>query len=505
MELLAALLAGLVVGVLLAWLVLRQRAQSAQLAQLQARAQADVARTRVEEQAGSWQRQCEDLQVRVQVAAAQAQQLQQALGDERQASGRLGADVTARTRRMTELEQAVADALATHSASAAELAQTQAQLARVQSELDSERRQSREKLALLEQARTELSNQFKALASEILDEKSRKFTEQNQVQLGHLLNPLNERIKSFQSKVEEVYVVEGKERSALAEQVRQLMTLNQALSADANNLTLALKGDHKAQGNWGEIILDDVLERAGLLRDQQYTRQGSVTTADGKTRSIPDVVIRLPQGRNLVVDSKLTLPDYRAFSVADNEAERSAALKRHIAAIRAHIKGLSEKSYQSLYELESFDFVVMFIPLEPAFMLAVTHDADLFQHAWERNVLLVSPSTLLFVVRTVVHLWQQEHQGRNARDISRRGAELYDKLCGFVADLNKVGTSLQAAQESFADARRKLSEGRGNVIRQAEMLRELGVKPGKALPASWVESSTEAAALPGPAADPADL
>jgi DNA recombination protein RmuC len=215
----------------------------------------------------------------------------------------------------------------------------------------------------------------------------------------------------------------------------------------------------------------------------------------GDGNSIPDVVIRLPGERFLVVDSKMTLPDYRAFSEADSEGERNAALKRHLASVRKHIKGLSEKQYQTLYDLKSLDFVVMFVPLEPAFTVAVTNDGELFQHAWEKNVLLVSPSTLLFVVRTVANLWRQEDLSRNAKEISSRGAELYDKLVGFVGDLGKVGERIEQAQASFLDARKKLSEGSGNVIRQAEMLKKLGVKPGKQLPKAWVHEVQDE--LPG--------
>lgn len=355
--------------------------------------------------------------------------------------------------------------------------------------LELESTQAAEKLAILLDAREQLTQQFKVTANELLEEKSRKFTEQNQVNLGHLLNPLSERIKAFQSKVEEVYVNEGKDRSALVEQVKMLTQLNNTLSQDTQNLTLALKGDRKAQGNWGEIILDDVLEKAGLMLGQHYVKQAGVTAADGQGTAIPDVVIRLPGERYLVVDSKMSLPDYRAFAAADDAGERTAALKRHLISIRAHIKGLSEKKYQTLYDLKSLDFVVMFVPLEPAFMVAVTHDAELFQHAWDKNVLLVSPSTLLFVVRTVANLWRQEGLSRNAKDISNRGAELYDKLVGFVADLQKVGERIQQAQDSYHDARKKLSEGGGNAIRQAEMLKKLGVKPSKAMPSAWVEAA----------------
>ena len=397
-------------------------------------------------------------------------------------------DLTERARRITELEQSLREAAAQRETLFGQLAEARAQERELAKQLELEGKQAQEKLQVLLDARQDMSNQFKALANELLEEKSKRFTELNQVNLGQLLGPLQERIRTFQAKVEEVYVNETRDRSALGEQVRLLTQLNNTLSQDTQNLTLALKGDRKAQGNFGEIILDDVLEKAGLLRDQHYVRQGGVV--DGQGTSIPDVVIKLPGERFLVVDSKMTLPDYRAFAEADNDAERAAALKRHLTSIRAHIKGLSEKQYQTLYDLKSLDFVVMFVPLEPAFTVAVTNDSELFQHAWEKNVLLVCPSTLLFVVRTVANLWRQEDLSRNAKDISAQGAKLYEKLVGFVSDLDDVGKRLEQAQQGFGDARRKLREGPGNLIGQAEKLRKLGIKPAKSLPSAWVESSS---------------
>ncbi|TDU28473.1 DNA recombination protein RmuC [Panacagrimonas perspica] len=420
-------------------------------------------------------------------------------------------DLAERARRITELEQGMYQAqqaseerlqssAALRERSLAEVVEAKSAEREMTKQLEWERAQASEKLQLLADAREQMSAQFKELANELLEEKSKRFTEQNQTNLSQMLNPLQEKIRAFQAKVEEVYVNETKERSALGEQVRMLTQLNNTLSQDAQNLTLALKGDRKAVGNFGEIILDDVLERAGLMRGQHYERQSGVGNAEGQGNSIPDVVIKLPGERFLVVDSKMTLPDYRAFTEADSDGERAGALKRHLMSIRAHIKGLSDKQYQTLYDLKSLDFVVMFIPLEPAFTVAVTHDSELFQHAWERNVLLVSPSTLLFVVRTVANLWRQEDLSRNAKDISNQGAKLYEKLVGFVADLDEVGKRLEQAQHSFGDARRKLRDGSGNLIGQAEKLRKLGVKPSKVLPMTWVEgaSADDAAGLAAP-------
>ena len=365
-----------------------------------------------------------------------------------------------------------------------------AQIATLSTQLQQERQQSIEKLALLQSARDELSSQFKNLANEILEEKSKRFSEQNQQSLGQLLEPLKSRLQEFQGKVEQVYVQEGKDRSALAEQVRQLMELNKTVSQEANNLTKALTGSNKTQGNWGELILERVLETAGLRKGEEFDVQESHTTGDGK-RLQPDVVLHLPEDRHLVIDAKATLVAYEDYASAEDDKHRDAALKRHLDAVRAHIKGLSDKNYQDLYGLKSLDFVLMFVPIEPAFMLAVTHDRDLFMDAWNKNVLLVSPSTLLFVVRTVASLWRQEAQNRNAQDIAKRGAELYDKLAGFVEDMESLGNRLSQAQKDYDGAINKLSTGRGNLIRQAEMLKKLGVKPNKALPTPMVEQANE--------------
>jgi len=386
------------------------------------------------------------------------------------------------------------------------LAQEKQNVARLISELDAERKQGAEKLALIVAAREDLSNQFKALAADILDEKTKKFTEQNETNLNTLLGPLKERLTAFQAKVEEVYVNEAQGRSALVEQVKMLTALNTSLREETQNLTLALTGDSKAQGDYGELLLDDVLERAGLKEGQHYARQDSVKSEDGVTHLIPDVVIHLPGDRHLVVDSKMSLPDYKVFSSTRDEMEKKVALKRHLDSVRRHIKGLSAKNYQTLYGLRSLDFVVMFIPLEPAFMVAVTNDHELFHDAWEQNILLVSPSTLLFVVRTVHNLWRQEEVSRNAKAISARGAELYDKFVGFVEVLEDLGKRLQQAQNTYFEARKKLSEGSGNLVRQAEMLRDLGLKPSKRIAEQWTKSSggeADAGLLPPAATDKA--
>ena len=351
-------------------------------------------------------------------------------------------------------------------------------LAAVQASLDAERKQGAEKLALLLGAREELSLQFKSLASDILDDKSKKFVELNHSSITTLIAPLQTELSGFRQKVEEVYVAEGQQRSALAEQVRALSELNGTLRDETTNLTRALKGDSKAQGDWGEMLLDQLLTNAGLVEGQQYTRQASQLNVEGD-RVIPDVVLHLPQGRDMVVDSKVTLTAYSAYASENDPERRAVLLQAHIASVKAHIKGLGEKRYEELYKLSSLDFVVMFMPLEGAFMAAVIGQKDLFQMAWDKNVLIVSPSTFLFVVRTIAHVWRQEAQSRNAQDIADRGAKMLDKFVAFSEDLLKIGEHLDRAQKSYGEAKKKLTDGKGNLVQQTKMLQDLGVKANK--------------------------
>jgi DNA recombination protein RmuC len=391
--------------------------------------------------------------------------------------------------RISRLETELAEARTLYSAAVEQQARLRAQVGGMHAELEAERRQSSEKLALLSEAREELTHEFRSLANDILEEKSRRFTEQNHTSLGQLLEPLKSRIHEFQNKVDQVYVQEGKDRSALTEQVRLLMDLNRKLSEDASDLTRALKGSSKTQGNWGEVVLERILESSGLRKGHEYEVQTSYAREDG-SRGQPDVILHLPEDRHIVIDAKVSLVDYNEHCNSETDLLREAAAVRHLASVRAHIKGLSARNYQSL-GLASLDFVVMFVPVEPAFMLAISHDTTLWTQAWERNILLVSPSTLLFVLRTVGHLWRQEAQTQNARDIASRGAELYDKLSAFVSDLTKIGDRLSQARESYDAALSKLTRGRGNVIRQAEMLRKLGLQPTKPFSAHLVQGAFE--------------
>lgn len=376
--------------------------------------------------------------------------------------GDTGADIAALQQ---QLQESVADAAAS------------------KARLDAERQAAADRLATLQSAREELSHQFKALAAEILDEKSKKFTDLNQQELAKLLTPLQTELTGFRERVEALSREDSEGRVRLLEQIRQLSELNGTLRDETTNLTRALKGDTKTQGDWGEIVLERLLEGSGLIEGEHYRRQDVQTGADGQ-RLIPDVVLLLPQDRTLVVDSKVSLTAYSEFVSKESHtdgAPRQAALRAHLESVKQHIRGLSERRYESLYGITSPDFVVMFMPIEGAFMAAVTSDRDLFKYAWERNVVLVSPSTLFAIVRTIAHIWRQEQQNRSTRLIVERGAKLYDKFVGFTDDLLKVGEHLSRATDSYEQAKAKLSEGRGNLVRQVDQLRTLGVTPARQL------------------------
>lgn len=427
-------------------------------------------------------------------AAQESAALKKELADLREKVGAATTTSEMQVQRISQIELERDELARRRAALEEECSNARAQLAELQTNLDAERRQTAEKLQLLKNAEEQLTNRFKTLANDILEEKTKRFTEQNQTNLTALLDPLRTRIQEFQGKVEEVYVKEGKDRSALAEQIRQLTQLNQQLTSEANNLTRALTSEAKTQGGWGELRLERVLEASGLIEDTHYTAQKRVSQPDAPDAQ-PDIVLHLPKDKHLVIDAKVSLTAYAEYVGASTDEIREAAVKRHLESVRKHVRELSEKNYQNLYQLKSLDFVMMFIPIEPAFTLAILRDEKLWQEAWDRNVLLVSPSTLLFVVRTVAYLWRQEDQTRNAQEIAKRGAELYDKLSGFVSELKTLGDRLADAQKAYDEATKKLSTGRGNVIRQAEMLKELGVKPTKALPSSMVESATEDTAV----------
>lgn len=330
--------------------------------------------------------------------------------------------------------------------------------------------------------------EFKNLANEIFEEKSKKFTDQNKTNIGELLNPLKERIGEFQKKVEDTNKESLERNASLVQQIKTLGDLNRQITKEAENLTKALKGDSKQQGNWGEVILERILEKSGLEKGREYETQVSETSEDGKVFR-PDVVVRLPDSKNIIIDSKVSLTAYERFSSLELEDEKIANLKLHINSIRAHVKGLSDKNYQNLYGIEGLDFVLLFIPIEPAFTLAVQHDPELFNDAYVKNIVIVSPSTLIATLRTISSIWKQEYQNKNALEIARQGGALYDKFVLFVEDLKNIGKHLESSQKVYRESMKKLYDGNGNLVKRAENIKKLGAKASKQIDQKLLDRS----------------
>lgn len=335
----------------------------------------------------------------------------------------------------------------------------------------------------LEEIRNRFNLEFREMADRLLEEKSRKFTESNKENLDQILNPLRERLTEFQQKVEKTHQDGMLQQEGLKQQLLQLKELNAQMSKEAISLTRALKGDTKTQGNWGEFILESILEKSGLVKEREYFVQVSLTDEQGN-RMQPDVVVRLPEDKSIVIDSKVSLVAYERMANAETEEERVAESRNHVASLRNHIKILSAKNYQQLHGVKSLDFVLLFIPIEPAFAAAVQAESGLFQEAFDRNIVLVSPTTLLATLRTVSTLWRQEYQNRNAIEIAKKGGALYDKFVSFADDLVKLGNQMDTSRKTYDEVMKKLSNGTGNLVRRAEEMRKLGVQTTKTLNAA---------------------
>lgn len=348
----------------------------------------------------------------------------------------------------------------------------------------------REKLVTQKQEMEELqkkfTTEFENVAHKILKQNSQEFTQVNQKNISEILNPLREKIQLFEKKVEDTYEKGLKDQTDLKAELKKLHDLNLKISDEANNLTKALKGDVKKQGNWGEVILERILERSGLTEGREYEKQFSVQSEDG-SRLQPDVVINLPDQKHIIVDSKVSLVAYERLVNAADETDRAKHIKDHLLSIRSHIKMLSEKHYQNVKDLNSPDFVLLFVPIESSFSVAIEADQELFSYAWDNKVVIVSPSTLLATLRTIASIWQQENQTRNALEIARQGGALYDKFVNFIADLEKIGNNIDLTRKNYDAAMNKLNDGRGNLVRSAEKLRELGAKASKELPQKYLE------------------
>ena len=363
---------------------------------------------------------------------------------------------------------------------------------RLEAELNTERQQVQHRIDSLNETKEALTNQFKNLANEILEDKTKKFTEQNAQQLDILLKPLQTKLTEFKEQVSNSYAEESRERFALKAEIERLANLNLRMSDEARSLTNALKGDSKIQGNWGELVLESILESSGLRKGEEYLVQDSHTQADG-SRLQPDVIIKLPEGRHLVIDSKVSITAYARHAEATSTVDADKELLAHIQSIRQHIQGLSGKNYAGIADLASVDFVLMFIPIEPAFLSALKSAPNLYQEALSKNIVLVCPSTLMATLRTVAHLWRQDQQNKNAMEIARQCANLYDKFVGFVEDLEQIGKRLDQAQSSYHDAFNKLKSGKGNLIKAAEKVKELGVKPSKMIASNLLTQDDELA------------
>jgi len=332
----------------------------------------------------------------------------------------------------------------------------------------------------IESLHNQSREQFKNLANEILEEKSKKFTTQNKENIDAIMNPLKERIKEFQEKVETVYKVESTERNTLKGEITTLVDLNKKISEQANNLANALKGDSKTQGNWGEVILERALERSGLEKDKEYRIQYSLKNAEGD-RLQPDVVVFLPNNKHIIIDAKVSLTAYEAFINAPGEEEKSQQLLRHLVSVKKHIDELSRKDYQSLIDINTLDFVLLFMPIESSFSIALQSDNELFNYAWDKKIVIVSPTTLLATLYTIASLWRQEKQARNVFEIAEESGKLYDKFYGLIEDLIDVGKKMNSAKISYEEAMKKASSGPGNIVRRIENIKKLGAKTTKSL------------------------
>ncbi len=356
--------------------------------------------------------------------------------------------------------------------------------------LEDEKKSSHEKLSLLENAEKNMTSAFENLSNRIIEEKSKKFTEQNKLNISETLGPLREQLGDFKKKIEDVYDKETRDRVSLFNEITSLKSLNQQMSKDAINLTRALKGESKTRGNWGEVILQRVLEDSGLKNGREYDAQESYRDEHGKL-FYPDVVVHLPDNKDVVIDSKVSLNAYERFYAAEDEEEQKQALAEHLDAIRTHISDLQGKNYDELVKINSLDMVLMFVPVEPALMLAVEQDENLFNDAFKRGIFLVSPSTLTMNLQIIHNMWRYEYQNKNAKEIAKRAGDMYDKFVGFVDALDDVGDKLDKAQSAYQTAHNRLTDGKGNLVGRAEAIHKLGLQTNKKLDKELVDKQSD--------------
>ena len=486
----ASLLAGVI------WLLWRRRQDRATESALREELDARDRQLRDSEQVQALHEQeVEHLQTALEEQKARSGQLEQGIEHWRQQSANLEnrlaaleSELAAKQDRVAQLVNESGQYQQRAETLSEQLGQLKVELREQQVTLDKERRNASEKLELLEKNRDALKQEFENLANRIFDQKSERFSQQSKTSLDSLLNPFRDQLQDFRKRVEDVYTTETRDRQALRSEIKSLQELNRQITEEAANLTRALKGDKKIQGNWGELILERVLERSGLRKGVEYETQGSYRDEDNQLLR-PDVIVHLPDQRNLVIDSKVSLVAYQQWVTADQEEERAAALKQHVEAVRNHIRTLSEKDYSQLNGLHSPDFVLLFMPIEPAFVAAFQQDENLFAEAFERKIIVVTPTTLLATLRTIENIWRYERQSQNARRIADRAGAVYDKLRVFVEAMEKLGSQLHTAQGTYDNAMNTLTRGRGNLISQANRFVELGVRVKKELPKSIVDQA----------------
>ena len=486
----ASLLAGVI------WLLWRRRQDRATESALREELDARDRQLRDSEQVQALHEQeVEHLQTALEEQKARSGQLEQGIEHWRQQSANLEnrlaaleSELAAKQDRVAQLVNESGQYQQRAETLSEQLGQLKVELREQQVTLDKERRNASEKLELLEKNRDALKQEFENLANRIFDQKSERFSQQSKTSLDSLLNPFRDQLQDFRKRVEDVYTTETRDRQALRSEIKSLQELNRQITEEAANLTRALKGDKKIQGNWGELILERVLERSGLRKGVEYETQGSYRDEDNQLLR-PDVIVHLPDQRNLVIDSKVSLVAYQQWVTADEEEERAAALKQHVEAVRNHIRTLSEKDYSQLNGLHSPDFVLLFMPIEPAFVAAFQQDENLFAEAFERKIIVVTPTTLLATLRTIENIWRYERQSQNARRIADRAGAVYDKLRVFVEAMEKLGSQLHTAQGTYDNAMNTLTRGRGNLISQANRFVELGVRVKKELPKSIVDQA----------------
>lgn len=361
------------------------------------------------------------------------------------------------------------------------LSESEKVIAELQERLAQETKQSQEKIALLENAKQQLTQEFKLLANQVFDEKQKQFSQSSKDSLESLLKPMNQSLEQFRSRLETTHKEDIEGRASLKEQLKQLQTLNSQMSIETQNLTQALKGESKMQGNWGELILQRLLERSGLREGQEFEREKSFTSEEGK-RLRPDVILNLPDNKHIVIDSKVSLTDYERALNAQSESERLKATKAHLQSLKNHISALATKRYEHLNQLNAPDFVLMFVPIEAAYLMAIEENSHIFEDAFDQRVAVVTPTTLFTTLKTIEQLWRYERQSENTVKLIQRAADVHDKFVGFVANFEKVGTQITQANNAYNDAFKQLSTGRGNLVRQAQMLKELAGKTKKELP-----------------------